>query len=69
VEDGTNYRAGTVIGIWDTAGNAEYTDYSTADIGDTSGESFVVNTLNSDARLQVIVGAGTWNVKAAVRAL
>jgi len=69
VEDGTNYRAGTVIGIWDTAGNAEYTDYSTADIGDTSGESFVVNTINSDARLQVIVGAGTWNVKAAVRAL
>ena len=69
VEDGTNYRAGTVIGIWDTARNAEYTDYSTADIGDTSGESFVVNTINSDARLQVIVGAGTWNVKAAVRAL
>ena len=66
IKDGTNYRTGTVMTVWDGT-NVEYTDTSTNDIGDTSDESFVVDISGGNARLKFTAGAGTWTVKVSVR--
>jgi hypothetical protein len=69
VNDGTNYRSGTVMAIWKAGTSIDYTEYSTPDIGDTSGATFVVDESGGNARLKFTVASGTWTVKIAIRAL
>ena len=69
VNDGTNYRAGTVMAIWKAGTSIDYTDYSTPDIGDTSGATFVVDESGGNARLKFTCASGTWTVKVITRAL
>ena len=69
VKDGTNYRTGTVMGVWDGSGNVEYTDTSTNDIGDTLTVTFVVDTNAGNVRLKTSATTGTWTVKTATRML
>jgi hypothetical protein len=66
--DGTNYRAGTVMAVWDGS-SVQYADNSTADIGDTSGVTLAVDISGTDARLRATVTSDNWNIKAFVRAL
>ena len=68
-QDGTNYRAGTVIGIWKGGSSIEYTDYSTPDIGDSSDAVFTMDLSSALARLKFTASAGTWTVKTSLRAL
>jgi hypothetical protein len=69
VKNGTNYRAGAVIAVWDNADNVEFTDTSTNDLGNTSDVVFTVDTLSGNARLKATVISDNWIVKTAVRAL
>jgi len=68
VQDGTNYRAGTVVGVWDGS-NIEYTDFSTADIGDSADAVWSMDISGGNARLKLSASAGTWTVKTTIRAL
>ena len=70
-QDGTNYRAGTVIGVWkgaDGGGTIKYTDFSTPDIGDTSDATFTMDLSAAKARLKFTSSAGTWIVSSSIRA-
>ena len=69
VNDGTNYRAGTVIAIWKAGASITFTDYSTPDIGNTSDATFTMDESGGNARLKFTSSAGTWSVKSAVRTL
>lgn len=68
VQDGTNYRAGTVVGVWDGS-SIEYTDFSTADIGDSADAVWSMDISGGNARLKLSASAGTWTVKTTIRAL
>ena len=69
-QDGTNYRSGTVMGVWKNGGtDIQYTDFSTPDLGDTSDATFTMDLNSALARLKFTSSAGTWTVKTAVRAL
>jgi len=68
INDGTNYRTGTVMSVWSPS-TVEYTDTSTNDIGNTAQASFVVDAVSGVARLKFTNVSGTWTVKTAVRAL
>ena len=68
INDGTNYRTGTVMSVWSPS-TVEYTDTSTNDIGNTAQASFVVDAVSGVARLKFTNLSGTWTVKTAVRAL
>jgi hypothetical protein len=68
IQDGTNYRAGTVSSVWNSIGTVRYTDTSTTDIGDTSGLIFDVILTNSTASLQATATSNNWNIKTFVRA-
>lgn len=64
----TNLRTGTVLAVWQTgSANIEFTDTSTADIGDTLSESFTVDLLSGNARLKLTGDSSTWTVKTAIR--
>ena len=67
--DGTNYRAGTVMSTWNTVGSVRYTDNSTLDIGNTSGVTLSVVANGSNVELRATVTTNNWNVKAFARAL
>lgn len=69
VKKSTNYRAGTVMAVWDQIGNVEFTDTSTNDIGNTSEVIMSVDTLGADIRLKSTVSTNDWIVKTSVRAL
>lgn len=69
VNDGTNYRAGTVIAIWKAGASITFTDYSTPDVGNTSDATFTMDESGGNARLKFTSSAGTWTVKSAVRTL
>lgn len=70
VNDGTNYRAGTVTSVWAPGtSNVQFTDVSTLDIGNTSGVSFEVDLLNDLARLKATVGTDNWSIKTITRAI
>lgn len=69
VKKETNYRAGTVMAVWDNSGNVEFTDTSTNDIGNTSEVIMSVDTLGADIRLKTTVSSDNWIIKTAVRAL
>jgi hypothetical protein len=68
VKKGTNYRAGTVMAVWDGT-NIEFTDTSTNDLGNTAEVVFTVDILSGNARLLATVSSLDWIVKTAVRAL
>lgn len=68
LQDGTNYRAGTVSSVWNSSGAVRYTDTSTTDIGDTTPITFNVVLSNSTASLQATATTNNWNVKTFVRA-
>jgi hypothetical protein len=67
--DGTNYRAGTVMSTWNTVGSVTYTDNSTPDIGNTSGVTLAVVANGSNVELRATVTSNNWNIKAFARAL
>jgi len=68
VKDGTNKRIGTVMAVWEGA-NVEYTDYSTADLGDTLPISFTVDISAPNAQLNAIITSGSWTVQTGVRVI
>lgn len=68
LKSGTNLRTGTVLAVWEAGtSNVEFTDTSTADIGDTLSESFVVDILGANVRLKLTGDSSTWTVKTAIR--
>lgn len=61
--DGTNFRTGTVHGVWNaTANTVEYNDTSTSDIGDTSPLVLSVDITTDNVRLVATPASGTWTV-------
>jgi len=68
IKDGTNYRTGIVMAVWDGT-SIVHTDNSTTDIGDTSTAIFDVDLDSGNARLKFGVDTGTWTVKTSIRAL
>ena len=68
VKDGTNYRTGVVMAVWDGS-NVEFTDTSTNDIGNTAGVSFAVDISSGNVRLKITTDTGTWTLKTTIRAL
>jgi hypothetical protein len=67
IKDGTNYRTGTVMAVWNGADTVQFTDTSTNDIGDTLGAEFAVDAFEGNARLKFTAVTGTWTVKTSVR--
>jgi hypothetical protein len=55
--------------IWKAGASIDFTDYSTPDIGDTSGATFTVDESGGNARLKFTCASGTWSVKVITRAL
>lgn len=68
VKKGSNYRAGTVMAVWDSADNVEFTDTSTNDLGNTNDVSFTVDALSGAVRLKATVTSDDWIVKTSIRA-
>ena len=68
IKDGTNFRTGTVMAVWDGS-TVVHTDTSTNDIGDTLDAVFDVDLSGDNARLKFSAVSGTWTVKTAVRAI
>ncbi len=68
INDGTNYRTGTVMSVW-SPGSVEFTDTSTNDIGNTAQASFNVDVVSGVARLKFTNISGTWTVKTSIRSL
>jgi hypothetical protein len=68
VKNGVNYRAGTVMAVWDGSNNVEFTDTSTNDIGNTGGVTLSVDALAGSVRLKATVTSDNWIIKTAVRA-
>ncbi len=70
VKKGVNYRAGTVIAVWEAGtSNVEFTDTSTNDLGNTNDIVFTVDIFTATARLKAIAATNDWYIKTAVRAL
>ena len=69
VKKSTNYRVGTVMAVWDSSNNVQFTDTSTNDLGDTSDVIFTVDALSGAARLKATVTTNDWVIKTAIRAL
>jgi len=62
IDDGTNYRAGTVRAVWDGT-NIEWDETSTRDIGNTNNfRDFSVDITTGSIRLTSDVSSSTWNV-------
>ncbi|MDB4338467.1 hypothetical protein OAA02_00640, partial [bacterium] len=63
VNDGTNYRAGQLMAVWNASGDIEYTDVSTNSIGDTS-EVFIFASVNgADIEIKATVPTDNWTVR------
>lgn len=69
LKDGTNYRAGTVMAVWNSTTGFEFTDTSTADIGNTGQAVLSVDTNAANVRLKLTLTSGTWTAKTAIRML
>jgi hypothetical protein len=64
-KNGSNMRAGTLVGIWDgTSSNLSET--TTTDLGNTTAVSF---TVSSTGTINAVVSSGTWTITATARAL
>jgi len=68
VKNGTNVRSGTVFACHDGT-NVEFTETSTADLGDTSQLTLSVDISGADMRLLATATTDNWSVKTLVRAL
>lgn len=65
VFSGANVRTGRVMAAWDAGTDAVvYSESSTADVGDTSGVSFVVDINSNNVRLRCTVTSDNWAVYA-----
>jgi len=63
--NGANARSGEVFAVWN-AGNVQYTDISTFDIGSTSQASFAVAIVSSQVQFNAITTNSGWTIKSAV---
>ena len=64
IRDGVNVEAGTIIGGWDLNSSAvTHTQYSTDELGNTSGISFEVDINTNNIRLLSTIVSGNWNIK------
>ena len=61
VSNSTNARAGEFMAVWN-AGNIQFTDTSTTDIGDTSALTLIATLTATNVELSTDVGSG-WTVK------
>jgi hypothetical protein len=64
----TGARAGTIMSIW-SGTTAQYTDVSTNDIGTTSGISFSVAVVGSNAVLSSSATTAGWTLKTIIRSI
>lgn len=66
VTDGTNFRSGTIIAVWNASTNTvEYTETTTSDIGDTSDLTLDVIINSDNVELQATLASGSnYQVKA-----
>lgn len=62
INDGTNYRAGTVQSVWSNT-EIEFNDTSTVDIGTTNNFSWGMELSGNDALLKANILGGTWNIR------
>lgn len=62
VKNGTNVRTSKVLATWDGT-NAQFTETSTLDLGDSSPVTFTVDNNGGNARLLAAVTTGTWVIK------
>ncbi len=68
LKSGANLRTGTVLVVWRSGTSTiEFTDTSTADIGDTLNESFTADIVGANVRLKLTGDSNTWTVKTSVR--
>lgn len=67
-KDGTNYRAGTVIGVWSNT-TWSYTDTSVTDIGNTSGLIMDMDIDSGNVRLKATVNSNNWIIKTFTRVI
>jgi len=65
VKNGTNLRAGTIVGIWDGS-TSKLSETTTTDLGNTTAISF---TVTSNGTVNAIASSGTWTVTMFARAL
>ena len=65
VKSGSNMRAGTITGVWDSSVSS-YNETSTTDLGDTSSVTFDVT---GTGQLDAIIDSGTWVIEVLYRAL
>jgi len=66
VSNGTNLRAGTVTSVHDGT-NVEYTETSTADLGDTNDLTLSVDISAGNVRLRATAKSDNWSVKVLAR--
>jgi hypothetical protein len=62
VVNGTNARAGEVIVVWNGA-TAEYTDFSTLDIGNTTAVTASAAISTGNVQLNIQTNTSGWNIK------
>jgi hypothetical protein len=65
VKNGTNLRAGTIVGIWDGS-TSKLSETTTTDLGNTTSISF---TVTSNGTVNAISSSGTWTVTMFARAM
>ena len=62
IDDGTNYRAGTIQAVWSST-DIDFNDFSTVDIGTTNNFSWGMELNGNDALLKANILGGTWNIR------
>jgi hypothetical protein len=60
--NGTNTRAGEVVSAWNGT-TVSYTDFSTVDIGDTSGVTTAVSIVAGNVQFNISTGTSGWSIK------
>jgi hypothetical protein len=68
LKDGTNFRAGSVMSVWDGT-TIKYNETTTNDIGDTTGVTMSVIISGGNAVLRAVVSSGTWTFKTITRGI
>lgn len=62
IDDGTNYRAGTIQSVWDGT-TIKYNDFSTVDIGDTTNFIWGMELSGGNSLLKADITGGTWDIR------
>lgn len=62
INDGTNYRAGTIQSVWDGT-SISFNDFSTVDIGTTTNFVWNMELVGTEALLKANIAGGTWNIR------